>query len=89
MSLNILHRYLNFKTLTLLLFYTCISGLSYSIAYQLRFDFNVPEKYVLDYINTIWWVTGLQLALLMSAGQFDSILLYFRLPDVLRISSAS
>ena len=85
MSLNILHRYLNFKTLTLLLFYTCISGLSYSIAYQLRFDFNIPEKYVLDYINTIWWVTGLQLALLMSAGQFDSILLYFRLPDALRI----
>ena len=85
MSLNIFYRYLNFKTLSLFLFYACVSAFSYSIAYQLRFDFNVPENHALDCIQTIWWVTGLQLSLLMSAGQFDSILSYFRLPDALRL----
>lgn len=85
MSVNPLLRYLNLRTLALLLFYALVSVASYWAAYELRFDFNVPENHALDRLNTLAWVVGLQLMLLFAAGQVDSILSYFRLPDALRL----
>ena len=38
-----------------------------------------------DRINMVGWVVGLQLMLLLASGQFDSVLSYFRLPDVFRL----
>ena len=78
-------RYFNLRTLALLVFYTAVTGLSYWAAYELRFDFNVPDNHALDRLNSIGWVIGLQLMLLFASGQFDSILAYFRLPDALRL----
>jgi FlaA1/EpsC-like NDP-sugar epimerase len=85
MSVNPLLRYLNLRTFALLLFYALVSVASYWAAYELRFDFNVPENHALDRLNTLAWVVGLQLMLLFAAGQVDSILSYFRLPDALRL----
>ena len=85
MSANSMLRFLNYRTLGLVLFYSVISVASYWIAYELRFDFNVPDYHHLDRIETIWWVTGLQIMLLFASGQLDSILSYFRLPDALRL----
>ncbi len=68
-----------------MLFYALLCGFSYMVAYELRFDFNVPDVHELDRINTIWWVVLLQLMMLGAAGQLDSILSYFRLPDALRL----
>ncbi len=85
MKTNAIVRYFNLRTLALALFYTLTSIASYWAAYELRFDFNVPENHSLDRVHTIHWVVGLQLMLLMAAGQFDSILSYFRLPDALRL----
>lgn len=89
MSANLFTRYLNLRTLALVLFYALVSIASYWIAYELRFDFNIKAfpDHQLDRINTLWWVVGLQLMLLFAAGQLDSILSYFRLPDALRLFS--
>lgn len=85
-----LGRYLNFRNLLLLLFYAFVSGCSYWLAYELRFDFGIEAypEHVTDRINTIWWVVGLQLMLLYVGGQVDSILSYFRLPDAMRLFMA-
>ncbi|MFT5837358.1 MAG: FlaA1/EpsC-like NDP-sugar epimerase, partial [Candidatus Azotimanducaceae bacterium] len=85
MSANALVRYLNLRTLSLLLFYGLVSIVCYWTAYELRFDFNVPDDHGVDRMNTLTWIVGLQLILLLASGQFDSILSYFRLPDALRL----
>lgn len=85
MSTHFLIRYLNLRTLTLVLFYALVSIASYWAAYELRFDFNVPDNHALDRINTVTWIVGLQLMMLFAGGQCDSILSYFRLPDALRL----
>mgnify|MGYP000264509184 CR=1 FL=1 len=86
MAVSILSRYCNIRTLGLVLLYALLCGLSYFVAYQLRFDFNVPESHALDLINTIWWVVVLKLMLLVASGQMDCVLSYFRLPDAVRLS---
>lgn len=90
MIVQALGRYLNFRNLLLLLFYLVVSASSYWIAYELRFDFDIEQfpNHQMDRLDTIWWVVGLQLMLLFSGGQVDSILSYFRLPDALRLFSA-
>ena len=85
MSANLIARYFNYRTLGLAVFYVIVSILSYWTAYELRFDFNVPDHHHVDRIQTIWWVISLQFILLYACGQFDSILSYFRLPDALRL----
>ena len=88
MSFAPISRYLNLRTLVLLGLYGLISGCSYWIGFELRFDFIVPEDFVADRDATLWWVIGLQLMLLAAGGQLDSILSYFRLPDAMRLFGA-
>jgi FlaA1/EpsC-like NDP-sugar epimerase len=83
--MSALSRYLNLRTLALALLYTLVLSVSYFVAYELRFDFNVPEHFALDRTETIWWVVGLQMMLLFAFRQFDSLLAYFRLADALRL----
>lgn len=85
MANTVLSRYLNFRTLSLVGFYLVVSALSYYIAFELRFDFSVPEDFAQERIASLWWVLMLKLMMLAAFGQFDSILSYFRLPDVLRL----
>jgi FlaA1/EpsC-like NDP-sugar epimerase len=86
--MNLIRRYLNFRSLALFVFYVLVSAVSYWIAYEVRFDFSVPDNHVLDRIETLWWVVMLKLMLLIGFGQFSSILAYFRLPDALRLGVA-
>ncbi|MGK0464661.1 MAG: FlaA1/EpsC-like NDP-sugar epimerase, partial [Lentimonas sp.] len=86
MNIHSLQNYFKFRTLGLLLFYTLLCGISYFVAFQLRFDFNVPENFTLDMIHTIWWVVGLKLTLLLAFGQVDCLLSYFRLSDAIQLS---
>ncbi|MDP4609707.1 MAG: polysaccharide biosynthesis protein [Opitutales bacterium] len=88
MKLVYIARYFNLRTLALFLLYLLIMVFSYALAYEMRFDFNVPPHHALDRIETFWWVVGLQLMLLFGFGQFDSILSYFRLPDAMRLFSS-
>jgi len=85
MSGFFLLRYLNFRTLALGLFYLLVCAVGYFLAYELRFDFGIPEHHALDRVTTIWWVVLMQFMLLVAGGQLDSVLSYFRLPDVMRL----
>jgi FlaA1/EpsC-like NDP-sugar epimerase len=85
MAVSTLSRYFKIRNLGLLLLYALLCGLSYIVAFQLRFDFKVPEDFSLDMVNTIWWVVALKLMLLVASGQVDCVLSYFRLPDALRL----
>lgn len=85
MSANVIVKYLNLRTLSLIIFYAIVSLASYWFAYELRFDFNVPSNHAIDRVNMVEWIVGLQLMLLLASGQLDSILSYFRLPDVFRL----
>jgi FlaA1/EpsC-like NDP-sugar epimerase len=78
-------RYLNLRSVGLLCLYSLLGVLAYWVAYELRFDFNVPIEHAADRWQSIGWVVALQVVLLLAAGQFDAILSYFRLPDALRL----
>ena len=58
------------------------------VAYQIRFDFDVPDQYQLQLDNHWHWVILLQIACLFIAGQFSGIYRYFSIPDVLRLAYA-
>ena len=85
MTAHSLLHFFKFRTLGLLLVYTFLLGASYFLAFQLRFDFNVPENFVADMIHTVWWIVGLKLALLAAFGQVDCVLAYFRLSDAAQL----
>ncbi len=80
--------FLNIRTLALLAFYLLIGVFSYYVAYELRFDFNVPVDHAADRVETVWWVVALKLMMLVGFGQLSCILSYFRLPDALRLGAA-
>lgn len=58
------------------------------LAFQLRFDFDIPDA-SRDELNWSWmWEVPLKLALLAWFGQFSGLLSYFSVPDFLRILTA-
>ena len=85
MNLHGLTIYFKFRTLGLLLLYGLLCGVSYFLAFQLRFDFSVPEDFTMDMLSTLWWIVGLKLALLAAFGQVDCVPAYFRLSDALKL----
>lgn len=58
------------------------------LAYQIRFDFNVPEPQETQIWQQWHWVVALQLICLGVAGQFSGIYRYFSLPDIQRLAYA-
>jgi FlaA1/EpsC-like NDP-sugar epimerase len=75
--------------LVLLLAYSVVLLASRWVAYQLRFDFVVPEDQWPRFTGYSWWVLALQLVILGVFGQYSGILGYFSLPDLRRLLSAS
>jgi FlaA1/EpsC-like NDP-sugar epimerase len=69
----------------LLLAYTGVLVTARYLAYQLRFDFDVPTFYRRQLHEHWFWVIGLKLALLLAFGQFAGLLSYFSLPELRRL----
>ncbi len=65
--------------------YTVIFVCSLFLAYQLRFDFDLPPQYLHLFLENLIWVIPLKLVLMFAFGQFAGLLSYFRLPDLYRI----
>ncbi len=58
------------------------------LAYQLRFDFNVPLQYQ-DQLSWQWaWVVPMQLGWLLVFKQFSGIYKYFSLPEIRSLGAA-
>ncbi|MFP4203072.1 MAG: polysaccharide biosynthesis protein, partial [Opitutales bacterium] len=85
MGVQLIGRYLNLRTLALALVYAVLLVLSYFVAYELRFGFQVPPDFAMERVDTVWWVVLLKLMWLAAFGQVDCISAYFRLPDASRL----
>src|SRR5581483_8798574 len=75
----------NRRAMVLAVFYAGIITASFYAAYELRFDFVVPEQYQQERLRMIVWVVGIKLAALVLARQLGSLMTYFSIPDLLRI----
>ena len=77
------------RNAVLVLAYTSVFYLAHRLAYQIRFDFNVPTE--LAHRERWGWAyeLPLRLALLAMFGQFGGLLSYFSLPDMKRIVGAT
>lgn len=74
-----------FRTTILFFLYTLGLILSLWLAYQFRFEFNVRPQYKVHFGLIFLWVVVLKLILLYAFRQFDGLLSYFSVPDLLRI----
>ena len=81
------------RTLVLLALYATALAGSLWLAYELRFDFNVPAD--IDPVNfqsqrivVLLWLVPLKLILLAALRQFAPLLSYFSVPDLSRLSYA-
>ena len=75
----------NRRTLVLAFIYAGIVSASLYLAYEVRFDFLVPEPYQEERLRIIWLVLGVKLIALVLAHQLGSMMTYFSLPDLLRL----
>ena len=75
----------NRRTLVLALIYAGIVAASFYLAYEVRFDFLVPEPYQTERLRVIWLVLGVKLIALVLAHQLGSMMTYFSIPDLLRL----
>jgi FlaA1/EpsC-like NDP-sugar epimerase len=68
--------------------YTLFLMASLTVAYLMRFDFNIPSAYRETLCLVMPWVVMMELLCLYAAGQFSVLLGYFRTPDLFRIALA-
>jgi FlaA1/EpsC-like NDP-sugar epimerase len=73
------------RLLALLCMYTVVLGLTLLAAYQLRFDFHVPDNIGEGLLSVCALTVALQLVILFLFHQFDGLLSYFSTPDLRRL----
>ena len=83
--MKLLQPYLNFKFAAIFVAYVALAFLSLSLAYLLRFDFQIPDNFIEGRNSAYLWYIGTQVAFLFAFGQFDAVFSQFRLPDLFRL----
>ncbi len=73
------------RVLVLAAFYASVIAASFWLAYEIRFEFSVPESYRQERLRLLPGVVGLKLVALALARQFGSLMTYFSLPDLTRL----
>jgi FlaA1/EpsC-like NDP-sugar epimerase len=76
------------RVLALMVAYGAVLGLSLFFAYQLRFDFFVPDNIEQTMLSVCAITVAVQLVCLFLFHQFDGLLTYFSTPDLRRLLSA-
>ncbi|MDQ3444673.1 MAG: polysaccharide biosynthesis protein, partial [Pseudomonadota bacterium] len=76
------------RLLALMCVYGVVLGLGIFFAYQLRFDFNLPDNIEENMLSVCALTVALQLVCLFLFRQFDGLLTYFSTPDLRRLLSA-
>ena len=76
------------RLLALMGAYGAVLGLSLFFAYQLRFDFVVPDNIAQNMLSVCAITVAVQLVCLFLFHQFDGLLTYFSTPDLRRLLSA-
>ena len=83
--MKLLQPYLNFKFAAIFVAYVALAFLSLTVAYLLRFDFQIPQSFIEGRNSAYLWYIGTQVAFLFAFGQFDAVFSEFRLPDLFRL----
>ena len=65
--------------------YAAIAGASFYLAYEVRFDFLVPESHQAERLRLLPLVVGIKLIALIYFRQLGSLMTYFSVPDLLRL----
>lgn len=68
------------------LIYAGLLTLAYWFAWEVRFDFTVPSAASTNRLNTLMPLLSTKLVMLLMLRQFGTVLSYFSLPDLMRIS---
>lgn len=68
--------------------YALILVASLWLAYEVRFDFEVPAEFRPDFGRALWYVLPIKLLGLYFFGQFRGLLSFFRVPDLTRVFAA-
>ena len=75
--MKLLQPYLNFKFAAIFLAYVALAFFSLTVAYLLRFDFQIPQSFIEGRNSAYLWYIGTQVAFLFAFGQFDAVFLNF------------
>ncbi|MEO6243797.1 MAG: nucleoside-diphosphate sugar epimerase/dehydratase [Opitutaceae bacterium] len=75
----------NRRTVILAALYAFVIAASFYLAYEIRFEFIVPDSYQQERLRLIALVVGVKLAALVIARQLGSLMTYFSIPDLLRL----
>lgn len=73
------------RSLALAALYAVIVGASFYVAYELRFDFIVPQQHQQERLRLIGFAIGVKLVALVAVRQLGSVLTYFSIPDLLQL----
>lgn len=73
------------RTLLLALIYAVILAGGFYLAYEVRFDFLVPDNHQADRLRLIAFAVGVKLVALVLVRQLGSMMTYFSIPDLLRV----
>ena len=76
---------LNGRTAILAVIYASVATISWYLAYEIRFDFIVPENFQEERIRMLLWVVAVKLVALILSRQLGSLMTYFSVPDLLRL----
>jgi FlaA1/EpsC-like NDP-sugar epimerase len=76
------------RVLSLVVAYSAVIVLCRYFAYEVRFDFIVPEPFQQERLVSIAFNLPIKLAALLLFRQFGSLLTYFSVPDLMRIAAA-
>lgn len=76
------------RTVALVVLYTGLLIACRYLAYEIRFDFMVPEAFQQERLRSLAIVIPIKLLFLLLFRQFGSLLTYFSVPDLIRITLA-
>lgn len=76
------------RAVLLALSYAALVAVSFYAAYEVRFDFTVPDPWPIQRANMLQWVVPWKIMCLLLFGQFAGMLSYFRIPDLSRLTGA-
>jgi FlaA1/EpsC-like NDP-sugar epimerase len=79
---------LSYRFLITIAIYTAIVVACYFVAYEVRFDFTLPQQHQEERLRVLGLILGLKLAALIAFGQTGTMLTYFSIPDFFRLSFA-
>jgi FlaA1/EpsC-like NDP-sugar epimerase len=73
------------RILLLAVIYSGIAAVSFYLAYEIRFDFIVPENFQQERLHLLPLAVALKLLALVATRQLGSMVAYFSIPDLIRM----